>query len=131
MKFNEIIKSDKKFLNIEDISNLLNISLPSAKILASRYSKKGLLIRLKRNLYITYFNWQKLKLEDFFEIGNLLQIPSYISLTTALSYYGLTTQQTQNYIELIAQKRSRDRQFYLQRNFSLLKEETTRLLLMK
>lgn len=131
MKFNEIIKSDKKFLNIEDISNLLNISLPSAKILASRYSKKGLLIRLKRNLYITYFNWQKLKLEDFFEIGNLLQIPSYISLTTALSYYGLTTQQTQNYIELIAQKRSRDRQFYLQRNFSLLKEEITKLLLMK
>ncbi len=39
-------------------------------------------------------------------MANLLQVPSYISLTTALEYYGITTQIQRNYIECISIKRS-------------------------
>lgn len=37
-----------------------------------------------------------------------MQGPSYDSLTTALSYYGTTTQMPQNFIECIAIKRSKE-----------------------
>jgi hypothetical protein len=42
-----------------------------------------------------------------FQIANLLQVPSYISLTTALSYYGMTTQVQRNFFESICIKRTK------------------------
>lgn len=105
MRTSEILEFKSKIFTIDDIAKQLKITLPSAKILASRYVKKGILIRLKRNYYITKLLWEKLTTEDLFEIANLLQTPSYISLTTALSYYGITTQQIRNVIESIALKR--------------------------
>ncbi len=48
--------------------------------------------------------WEKLTTEDLFEIANFLQTSSYVSLNTALSYYGITTQQIRNVIESIAIK---------------------------
>jgi len=39
-------------------------------------------------------------------IGNLLQVPSYLSLTTALAYHGLTTQVQRRYVESVGTRRS-------------------------
>jgi hypothetical protein len=43
---------------------------------------------------------------DLFSIANFLQVPSYISLTTALAYYGITTQLQRDFIESICIKRT-------------------------
>ncbi|MFZ2398391.1 MAG: hypothetical protein WAW31_06970, partial [Smithella sp.] len=40
------------------------------------------------------------------KIANILQVPSYISLMTALAYYEVTTQAQNNYQESICLKRS-------------------------
>lgn len=100
-------KSNKLFLTIDDIANNLSISKESAKVTANRYVKSGSLIRTKRNLYITTENFIRLNETDLFQIANYIQVPSYISLTTALSFYGITTQQLQNIIESISLKRSK------------------------
>jgi hypothetical protein len=44
---------------------------------------------------------------DLFRIANFLQVPSYISLTTALSYHGISTQVQRGYFESICMKRTR------------------------
>ena len=50
----------------------------------SRFAKKGLLTNLKRGLYCF-----DPKILDEFELANRLYQPSYISLETALHYYGI------------------------------------------
>ncbi len=108
MNFEKINKVDKLLLNTNDVATLLSVSKESAKVTAARYVKKGLLIRVKKDLYITTPKFALLKEEELFQIANLIQTPSYISLTTALSYYEITTQQQRNFIESIALKRSKD-----------------------
>lgn len=100
-------KSNKLFLTVSDIANNLSISKESAKVTANRYVKSGSLIRIKRNLYITSENFRRLNEPGLFQIANFIEVPSYISLTTALSYYGITTQQLQNIIESVSLKRSK------------------------
>jgi hypothetical protein len=50
--------------------------------------------------------WRYFSTENRFEAANLLQVPSYVSLTTALEYFGITTQIQRNYIECISTKRT-------------------------
>ena len=50
--------------------------------------------------------WNSFSTEEKFQSANLLQVPSYISLTTALEYYEITTQIQRNYIECISIRRS-------------------------
>ncbi|MBZ0198357.1 MAG: hypothetical protein K8H86_00700, partial [Ignavibacteriaceae bacterium] len=84
----------------------------------------NILIRLKRDLYILPHKFQKLSEEEFFLIANLLQTPSYITFTSALSYYNLTTQQTQNFVESAALKRTKEVKVkQMEFNFSLLKNK--------
>jgi len=108
MRAFELINSDKFILSIEDIAKLLSIRKESAKVTANRYVKTKQLIRIKRNFYITPGKFEKLKEEDYFRLANLLQVPSYISLTSALGYYNISTQQMQGIIESIALKRTRN-----------------------
>jgi predicted transcriptional regulator of viral defense system len=124
MNLQKIYDIEKPVFNAEDIANVLSISIKSAQVTASRYVSRGLLIRLKRDLFILPHQMQIATEEEIFYIANLLQTPSYISLTTALSYYELTTQQTPNFIESIASKRTimfevKNFQF----NFSIVKDE--------
>ncbi len=95
------ILSDKLFFTTIDVANLFDYTLKSARVFCSRYVKKGLFIRLKKDLYITSFRWNSLTLEDFFKVSSFLRVPSYISLMTALSYYGITTQMYHGYFESI------------------------------
>jgi predicted transcriptional regulator of viral defense system len=106
MRTFDLNNSNKIILSVEDIAALLSISRESAKVTANRYVQSKQLIRLKRNFYITPTQLGKLKEEDYFSLANMLQVPSYISLTTALSYYNISTQQIQGIIESVALKRT-------------------------
>jgi predicted transcriptional regulator of viral defense system len=106
MRTYELNNSNKTILNIEDISKILSISKESAKVAANRYVKNNQLIRLKRDYYITPPKFEQLGEEELFKLANIIQVPSYISLTSALSYYNISTQQMQNVIESVALKRT-------------------------
>jgi len=99
--------SDKVFFTTTDVANLFGYNLETVRVFCSRYAKKGYFIRLRKDLYVTSFRWKNLTTEDFFKISSFLRVPSYISLMTALSYYGVTTQMYYNYFESITIKSSK------------------------
>lgn len=107
MRVFELNNSNKLILSIDDISKILSISKESAKVTANRYVSNNQLMRLKRNYYITPSKFEQLKEEELFKLANIIQVPSYISLVSALSYYNISTQQMQSIVESIAQKRTK------------------------
>ena len=107
LKALKLNRTNQLILSTSDISRILGISIESSRVTASRYVSKGLLVRLKRDMYIPMERFRILEVRDQFRIANLLQTPSYVSLTTALSYWGISTQQQQNFVESIALKRTK------------------------
>lgn len=92
MKLDKIIKrlqkSRLKILTLQDLKKLFEIELDNtAYKTAENLVKKDLLLRLKKGLYASSFHPP----EDF-EIANCLYSPSYISLESALSFYGILSQ---------------------------------------
>ena len=108
MKLIELRKIRKFCFGYEDISRVLGITPASAKVTASRYTKLGILIRVKRNLYVFREVWNAASREDKFRLANLGQVPSYISLMTALDYYEITTQVQRDFFESVAVRRSKE-----------------------
>ncbi|MBN1365713.1 MAG: type IV toxin-antitoxin system AbiEi family antitoxin domain-containing protein [Syntrophaceae bacterium] len=98
--------SRKTCFTLEDVAQRFGIQTASARVLCSRYVRQGVLVRLKNGFYTTTWKWENLTRRDFFIIANILQVPSYISMMTALAYYELTTQVQINYQESICLKRS-------------------------
>jgi predicted transcriptional regulator of viral defense system len=98
---------NKLYFRIGDVARFLEIKIPSARVLCSRYQKKGLILRLKKDFYILREKWDNLSLEEFFKISNFLQVPSYISLMNALSYYEITTQMQKDFFESASLRRSK------------------------
>lgn len=107
MNINKLNMNKKLILSIEDIAEILSISKESSKVTANRYVKQKLLIRIKKNLYITPIKFDNLKENEFFQLANYMQVPSYISFASALSYYNIYTQQLRGVIESAALKRSK------------------------
>lgn len=108
MRYERILKKiTKPFFTLDDLAFALDLKPESAAVLSNRYVKKGLLTRLKRGLYARAETLGSLGQVELFQIANLLQVPSYISLTTALSYYGMTTQIQRNFFESICIKRTK------------------------
>lgn len=107
MKILRLRNINKTYFNLRQFARALDLPLSSAKVLASRYVKSGILIRLKRDLYVLAEQWPYFSLQDKFLIANLMQSPSYISLLTALAYYEISTQIQQEFIESIALKRTK------------------------
>ncbi len=107
MKFSKINRLDKPYFSCQDISRAFGISSGSARVAAARMVKAGEIIRLKRNHYILSQRWNSASLEDRFALANLLQVPSYISLLTALSYYEVTTQVQPGFIESVGLHRTK------------------------
>jgi predicted transcriptional regulator of viral defense system len=108
MKLAEL-KNIKKFcFGYEDISWALGIKAASAKVTASRYVKQGILLRMKKNMYVFREAWNSAGREDKFRLANMGQVPSYISLMTALDYYEITTQVQRGFFESVAVKRSKE-----------------------
>ena len=57
MKLFEIQKIDKLCFGHEEIARVLGISEASSRVTASRYAKKGLLLRIKKNMYVLREKW--------------------------------------------------------------------------
>jgi len=108
MRFIELQKIKKLYFRHEDIARTLGITTQSAKVTVNRYIKQGLLIRVKRNMYMLREKWLNLNREQKFILANIIQVPSYISLMSALDYYEITTQMQRDYIESIAVKRTKE-----------------------
>jgi len=94
------------YFRVEDLEDLLGIKSGSARVLCARYTAKGLFVRLKKNFYMLSEAWEGISSEDLLMISNLLQVPSYISFATALSFYEITTQVQRNFFESASLKRS-------------------------
>ena len=107
MTYSQLLKIEKPFFSLDDVAYALGIQPASAAVLCSRYVRKGLLVRLKRGLYARTEQLRNFSQQDLFRLANFLQVPSYISLTTALSYHGLTTQVQRGFFESISLKRTR------------------------
>jgi len=107
MSYYQLLKIERPFFSLDDVAHALGIQPASAAVLCSRYVKKGLLVRLKRGLYARTEQLANFGQQELFHLANFLQVPSYISLTTALSYHGLTTQVQRGFFESISLKRTR------------------------
>jgi predicted transcriptional regulator of viral defense system len=108
MKIAELARINKLYFGHEEISRVLGINAASAKVTAGRYLRQGWLLRLKKNVYIRREVWNGLEREDKFVLANLGQVPSYLSLSTALDYYEITTQGIRNVFESVALKRTKE-----------------------
>jgi predicted transcriptional regulator of viral defense system len=111
MKIAELSKLNKLYLGYEDLAKVLGIGPASARVTASRYVRQGLLVRIKRNLYVLRERLNSAGREELFQLANLGQVPSCISLATALDYYEITTQVQRDVIESVAVKRTREIRF--------------------
>ncbi|HOG12227.1 MAG TPA: hypothetical protein PLR47_04465 [Smithellaceae bacterium] len=98
--------SRKPYFTLGEVAQTFSLQTASARVLCSRYVRQGLLVRFKNNIYTTVWKWEGLTRQDLFTIANVLQVPSYISLMTALAYYDVTTQAQNNYQESVCLKRS-------------------------
>jgi predicted transcriptional regulator of viral defense system len=108
MKTRELSSINQLYFGYEDIARALKIRPASARVSASRYVRLGLLMRLKRNTYVSRERWQAASREERFALANLGQTPSYISLMTALDYHEITTQMQRGFIESVAVKRTKE-----------------------
>jgi predicted transcriptional regulator of viral defense system len=108
MKTRELSSIDRLYFGYEEIARALKISPASARVSATRYVRLGLLMRLKRNIYVLKERWQTASREERFALANLGQTPSYISLLTALDYHEITTQVQRGLIESVAVKRTKE-----------------------
>jgi predicted transcriptional regulator of viral defense system len=108
MKLNELRRIQKLYFGYEELARALGINQASARVAASRYVKQGLLVRVKRNVYVRRDVWESAGREQRFSLANLGQVPSYVSLMTALDYHEVTTQLQREIIESVALKRTRE-----------------------
>lgn len=90
----------------QQLAAQLSISSGSAAVFASRHAKTGLLLKLKNNYYTLAQRWRTATDSELLGVANILQVPSYVSLTTALAHYELTTQVQRGFIESVCLKRT-------------------------
>lgn len=107
MKKIEIIKKLKedkiKILKTDDLGKLLNISNENTlNKIVERLIKEGMLERVTKGIYIF-----SLSPPDDFEIANFLSSPSYISLESALNFYGILIQTPYQITSVTLQKGGR------------------------
>lgn len=80
--------TDKNIFTTQDLRKTLGIR--NANTLyktVERLIKKNILVRIKKGIYLA-----STKVANEFEIANALQKPSYISLESALNFYGILIQ---------------------------------------
>lgn len=106
MNWIKMQNSGRILWTLRDIAREIGITEKSARVLASRYVKKNWLTRVKNNCYLLHGRLSALPSEELFYLSNLLQTPSYISLTTALAFWGATTQLLQGVIEAVSPYRA-------------------------
>lgn len=108
MNYRKLEQLNKDIFTPQDVAEALGIAYQSACVTASRYVQQGIFIRLKRNFYTLTSRWGRFGAAENFRVANILEVPSYISLTTALSFYGITTQMPRDFYESISIKRTKN-----------------------
>ena len=98
--------ASKPFFTVRDLVQTVGVKPASARVLCSRYVKKGIFVRLKNDFYVLDQAWEAMGREDFFLLANFLQVPSYASLLTALSWQGISSQVPRGTVENIGLRRS-------------------------
>lgn len=83
----KLLNSDSPFFSISSLQAMLSLTRESARTTASRLAKRGILVRIQRDLY-TLANSKY----SLFSLANALYQPSVISLETALNYWGIIVQ---------------------------------------
>jgi len=83
-----INKSGVKIVSLSDLMKLLDIEKDNTSYkIAEKLVAEKFLLRLKKGIYLSSFNPP-----DSFEIANAIYTPSYISMESALNYYGILPQ---------------------------------------
>jgi predicted transcriptional regulator of viral defense system len=83
-----IKKSGVKIIFLSDLRKLLDIEKDNTSYkIAEKLVAEKFLLRLKKGVYLSSFNPP-----DSFEIANAIYTPSYISMESALNYYGILSQ---------------------------------------
>ena len=89
MKFTQF---KQKIKNLPTFSSSLFSSITddvdTLRVQLTKWKKKGLVIQLKKGLYVLGDKEREIEPSNFY-LANQIIIPSYISLESALSYYGL------------------------------------------
>ena len=96
------------FFSTRDVSSAFKITEASARVLCHRYLKQKIFLRLKRGLYLLEENWRHIDEAQLYRLANRLQVPSYLSLMTALSHYQITTQVQRRFFESIGVVRTKN-----------------------
>ncbi len=96
----------KVYFKVHDVQEAFGVKQASARVLCHRYVQQGLFVRLKNNFYVLGEKWDNFSRDDFLRLANFLQVPSYISFASALSFYELTTQIQRNFFESASLRRS-------------------------
>ena len=106
MKEKEFIE---KNLNIPVISShdfpLISNNPEMLRVQVHKWVEKGTLIQLKRGLYI--INVPGVKKPPDFYLANRIVFPSYVSMETALSYYGLIPEAVYSTVSITTKKTNR------------------------
>ena len=90
LDFINVFKKKKITLfDSQDLKKIFNLKNNTLKHLIGRLKKALIVKRLAQNKYL--FLYSEVKPSDF-TIANFLKIPSYVSLESALSYYGFIDQ---------------------------------------
>lgn len=85
--YEKLLTVEKKYLTSREIARLLEISPGSRRVTISRLTKRGVLTRLRRDLYEV-----RLRPSDIAEAANIIYQPSYISFTYCLGRLGILNQ---------------------------------------
>jgi predicted transcriptional regulator of viral defense system len=90
----------------EALGSLLGLEPKALSVFCSRAVKRGDLVRVKRGVFALPGWIERADELDVFALSNILQTPSYVSLSTALSYRGTTTQIVRSSCEAISPVRT-------------------------
>lgn len=85
--YETLLALDKRYLTGKELARSLSISPVNRKVALSRLTKRGILRRLRRNLYEV-----PLKPSDILEAANSIYVPSYLSFTYCLGKLGILNQ---------------------------------------
>ena len=86
-RISKLLSADTPFFTMSSLQAIFGVTRESARTIAVRLVKRGVLIRLRRDLYALVNSKYSL-----FSLGNALYQPSVISLESALNYWGLIVQ---------------------------------------
>lgn len=86
---NALREKSTLLFNWEDIFKIFSLNLISAKALLGRLKQRKIIQQLSRKKYLFLLGK---KIPEDFEIANFIYTPSYISLESALSIYGIIDQ---------------------------------------